>query len=148
VSRVVFVLIISIFVSGAAAEVKFPRQTLRFNKDAVLKVEVATTPEQKAQGLMLRTQLKEGEGMLFVFPFEQPLSFWMKNTLIPLSIGFFDKNQVLIEVLDMDPVIGPVREEELPRYASSRPAKFALEVPKGWFAKKKIGNKARFSLSH
>jgi uncharacterized protein len=131
----------------ARGDVTFPKQTLRLSGNIVLKVEVATTVEQKSQGLMLRTKLKDGEGMLFVFPHEEILSFWMKNTLIPLSIGFFDKKKNLIEVLDMDPVIGPVRDEQLPRYQSSHPAMYALEVPKGWFAKKKIAPPAHFSLS-
>ncbi len=84
--------------------------------------------------------------MLFMFMGEQYLSFWMKNTLIPLSIGYFDKNKKLIEVKDMEPVLGPVRDDQLPNYPSSKPAMFAIEVPKGWFAKKKIKPNDTFTV--
>lgn len=123
-----------------------PYKTLVFNNGVSLKVEMALTPEQKAQGLMGRTNLAEGSGMLFEFQPPQILSFWMKNTLIPLSIGFFRANKTLIEIQDMEPIHGPVREEMLPRYVSSEPAMYAVEVPKGWFQKKKIkpGSQFRF----
>lgn len=137
-----------IFILCSSASADFPRQTLRFSNGVKLNVEVATTPEQKTQGLMYRTKLEDGHGMLFIFVMEQPLSFWMKNTLIPLSIGYFDKNKKLIEVLDMTPAVGPVRDDLLPRYPSSRPAMYALEVPKGWFAKKNIKPAHSFTLKN
>lgn len=129
-----------------AQTVQLPQKTIVFDNGITLKVEMALTSEQKARGLMERTSLAQGAGMLFNFEPPQVLSFWMKNTLIPLSIGFFRANKTLIETFDMEPSHGPVREELLPRYMSSESAQYAIEVPKGWFAKNKIrsGMKFRF----
>ena len=131
---------------SARAEDLLPRKVLRFNNGTTVVAEMATTPDQKSRGLMFRTHLGEGKGMLFVFEIEQPLSFWMKNTIIPLTIGYFDKNKKLIETHDMAPAVGPVREELLERYPSSRAVMYALEVPKGWFAKKKIKPNDTFTI--
>ncbi len=124
----------------------FPKKTITFDNGVTLRVEMATTPQQKQQGLMGRTSLKMDQGMLFVFQPAQPLSFWMKNTLIHLSIGFFRENKTLFEIKDMEPIHGPVREESLPRYESSEPAMYALEVPKDWFSKYKIKPGMKFRL--
>lgn len=134
-----------VFFSLVQAE-SFKQKTVVFNNGVSLKVEMALTPGQKSQGLMGRTHLAEGSGMLFEFQPPQILSFWMKNTLIPLSIGFFREDKTLIEIQDMEPSHGPVREELLPRYVSSSAAMYAIEVPKGWFHKKKIkpGSQFRF----
>jgi uncharacterized membrane protein (UPF0127 family) len=102
-----------------------------------LDVEVATTREERAQGLMFRKKLPEGRGMLFVFEKPQVLSFWMKNTFIPLAIGFFDKNHKLIDIQEMEPSKSEM-ETDLPSYTSSGQSLYALEVPKGWFLKNKI----------
>jgi hypothetical protein len=86
--------------------------------------ELALTPAQKQQGLMFRTELKDGEGMLFVFGQDQILSFWMKDTLIPLSIAYISSDGRIIEIFDMEPrSLNPVH--------SSRSARYALEVPQG-----------------
>jgi uncharacterized protein len=84
--------------------------------------------------------------MLFVFDPSEVLSFWMKNTLLPLSIGFFRANKVLFEIKDMEPSHGPVRDEFLPRYSSREPAMYAIEVPKGWFHKNKIKENSKFTF--
>ena len=75
---------------------------IRIN-NAELKVELAETHEKREQGLMNRAILPEDSGMLFIFENPQILSFWMKNTTIPLSIGFFDENRCLINIEDMNP---------------------------------------------
>jgi uncharacterized membrane protein (UPF0127 family) len=141
----VLVLLFTIIFSTAQA-MTFPKKTITFDNGVTLKVEMATTPQQKEHGLMGRTSLSMNEGMLFVFQPAQPLSFWMKNTLISLSIGFFRENKTLFEIKDMEPIHGPVREELLPRYLSSEPAMYALEVPKGWFLKYKIKPGMKFRL--
>lgn len=140
-----FALLFSVALCFAQAPT-FPQKTIIFDRNISVKVEMATSPMQKERGLMGRTHLANGQGMLFVFEPAQTLSFWMKNTLIPLSIGFFRENKTLIEIKDMEPIHGPVREELLPRYESSEPAMYALEVPKGWFTQNKIkpGTKFRF----
>ena len=80
--------------------------------------------------------------MLFVYEHEQRLVFYMKNTLIPLSIAFFDEDRVCINVLDMDVPSGST----LLRYRSTSPALYALEVPQGWFEKHGIDRGAKFSF--
>jgi hypothetical protein len=112
---------------------------IRIN-DTELAIEVAATEEQRMQGLMGRSTLSEGTGMLFIFERPQILSFWMKNTIIPLSIGFFDKNHCLINIEDMD----PPKNGELRLYKSKKPALYALEVPQGWFERHQIHFPMRF----
>ncbi len=108
----------------------------------ILTVEIADTNQTRAKGLMGRTELAEDRGMLFIYEETQRLVFWMKNTLIPLSIGFFDENQSLIQVLDMEPPLG----KNLIRYRSTAPALYALEVNQGWFEKHGIEPGAKFSF--
>lgn len=114
---------------------------IRLEKE-VLTVEVADTHEARAKGLMGRTELPEGEGMLFIYEKGQRLVFWMKDTLIPLSIAFFNEDKELFQILDMDPPAGP----QLVRYRSALPALYALEVPRGWFEKHGVDRGAKFSF--
>lgn len=128
----------------ASTKVVFTKKTLILGKQT-LKVEVADTEEKSAQGLMFRKHLPEGEGMIFVFDEEQPRSFWMKNTFIPLSIGFFDSQKKLVEYFDMEPTKSEM-DLQPPSYHSKKAAKYALEVPKGWFQKHKIPLGTSFEL--
>ena len=81
---------------------------------------------------MYREKLADGEGMLFVFDRDEILSFWMKNTLIPLSIAFISYDGKIIDIKDMEPQsLEPVR--------SSRSVRYALEVPQGWFSRAGFG---------
>jgi len=89
-------------------------------------VEIARTEEERSQGLMHRKKLPDGEGMIFVFDRDQQLSFWMKNTVIPLSIAFIASNGRIIEIRDMRPL-------DLSAIQSSRSVRYALEAPQGWF---------------
>jgi uncharacterized membrane protein (UPF0127 family) len=91
-----------------------------------IKAELARTQEERSQGLMRRTYLADGRGMLFIFDRDQILSFWMKNTLIPLSIAFIAADGRIIEIKDMQP-------HDLSSVVSSRSVRYALEVPQGWF---------------
>ena len=100
-------------------------------------VELAKTQKQIRYGLMERTELKGIDGMLFVFSYAKTRTFWMKNTYIPLSIGFFDGKGVLVDIQQMTPVKSSV-EKNIPQYQSRKPAQYALEVPKGWFKKHKV----------
>jgi len=91
-----------------------------------LTVEIADTGALRTRGLMWRTELPEGTGMLFIFPSEVVQSFWMRNTLIPLDMLFFDKR---------GRVVGVVQSAE-PRTLTSRTvgkaSLYVLEVPGGW----------------
>jgi len=93
---------------------------------AVIKAEIAVTDEERATGLMNRKNLPDGEGMLFVYDRDQIMSFWMKNTLIPLSIAFIAYDGRIIEIKDMYP-------HDETSVLSSRSVRYALEVPQGWF---------------
>ncbi len=127
-----------------ASKITFPKRTLKIGGKK-LDVEIADNQERAAQGLMFRKNLPEGTGMLFVFQEEQIRSFWMKNTLIPLSIGYFDSKKVLIDIQDMEPMVSDM-QKDFPTYVSKQPAQFALEVPKGWYLKHKIGLGQKFEL--
>ncbi len=100
-------------------------------KGDTLNVEIAATPERRRLGLMFCDTLGENQGMLFVFSEEKQLSFWMKNTPIPLSIAFIDKNGTIVDIKDMQPLDTTV-------YHSKRKAMYALEVNQGWFRERGI----------
>lgn len=107
--------------------------------DRFLSVEVVSTAESRARGLMNRASLPWDEGMLFVFESEQPLAFWMRNTLIPLDIAFADAAGVIFQIEPMEP-------QTLNSHPSIKPAKYALEVNRGWFEARgvKIGDRIAF----
>ena len=111
-----------------------------FVKDKEIRVEVAKAPEERAQGLMGRKQLGDSEGMFFIFETEDFHSFWMKNTLIPLSIAFIDKEGRILRITDMKPLT-------LDSHAPPKPVLYALEMKKGWFSSNgiKVGDIIRFS---
>ncbi len=102
-----------------------------------LKVEVALSEEQQQHGLMFRKNLAEGNGMLFVFNGEHQRSFWMKNTLIPLSIGFADAKKTIFQISDLKSV-KTLAQKTYDQVSSSKPAKYVIEVPQGWFKKNNL----------
>ena len=112
-------------------------------KKVEVKVEVADDLDEQAKGLMHRTALGEDRGMLFVYPAERDLSFWMKNTLIPLSIAYIDSEGRIVDILDMKAL-----DDKPPHYTSSEPVQYALEVNKGFFEKKgvKVGDRAELPV--
>lgn len=130
--------------STSLPEVTFETANLKLGS-VNLKVEMAISDEQRARGLMFRRTLDSDAGMLFVFDQEEIQGFWMKNTFIPLSIGFFDANKILVDIQKMTPVKNEY-QTNIPRYQSKVPAKYALEVPQGFFENHKIelGTKLEF----
>jgi hypothetical protein len=104
-----------------------------------LKAEVADTPESLSNGLMHRSALPEEQGMLFILGPAEQASFWMKNTKIPLSIGFIDRDAILREEHDMQPF-----DERTTRSATNDIC-YALEVNQGWFQKHHIDPGAKIS---
>lgn len=98
--------------------------------DATLTVEVADSAEERATGLMDRESLAADAGMVFVWDEPVDASFWMKDTLIPLSIAFWDQQGRIVGILDMD----PCEADPCPTYASPEPYVGAVEVNQGWFA--------------
>ena len=97
-------------------------------KGRKLTVEVARTDFQRARGLMLRTQVPEGTGMLFVFEDDQPRGFWMKNTKTPLDILYFDENRRLVAMWQDVP---PCTQDPCPTYPSRVAVRYVLEVKGG-----------------
>ncbi|HJR12818.1 MAG TPA: DUF192 domain-containing protein [Rhodanobacteraceae bacterium] len=95
-------------------------------------VEVAATSTEQTHGLMDRTSMPADHGMLFVFPQAQPLTFWMKDTLIPLDMLFFDEAHRLVTVRADVP---PCKADPCPTYASTAPARYVLELNAGTAAK-------------
>jgi uncharacterized protein len=92
-----------------------------------LSIETADDPVERAKGLMGRESLPAGQGMLFMFDEPQDLSFWMKNTLIPLDILYFDGDGMFVSRTTMQPCDVPV----CPVYPSMSPARYAVEVNVG-----------------
>jgi uncharacterized membrane protein (UPF0127 family) len=111
---------------AAPSPAALPTVTLSLGGHKVV-AEVAATQEQRATGLMNRFSLQPDRGMLFVFERSEPLAFWMKNTYIPLSIAFIDERGRVINIDDMAP-------QTESSHWSSAPARYALEMRKGWFA--------------
>jgi uncharacterized membrane protein (UPF0127 family) len=93
-----------------------------------LATEVASTNAEMEQGLMYRTKMGDNEGMIFLLGHVGPAAFWMKNTLIPLSVAFIDSNGVLLEIHDMKP-----QDETITR-SDSKLIAYALETNLHWFS--------------
>ena|SRR5437867_9063199 len=104
-----------------------------------LPVEVADTPEERARGLMSRESLPADQGMLFKFPSETKAGFWMKDTIIPLSIAFISKDGVIVDILDMAPLSTTLR-------SPSRPYLTAVEANQGWFAQNGVKTASRVEM--
>ena len=121
--------------SACSGQESFERREIAIDTGAgrvTIMAELAVTDAQREQGLMHRTELKDGNGMLFIFERDQILSFWMMNTLIPLSIAYIASDGRILEIYDMEPGnLNPVR--------SSRSARYALEVPQNWFSRAGVG---------
>lgn len=113
--------------AGPAA---LPTRSISIGKEKLV-VEVVDTPDQRATGLMNRFSLQPDHGMLFVFDKPQPLAFWMKNTYIPLSIAFVDRDGMIINIEDMRP------QDESTHWSRAN-ALYAIEVKQGWFAARGI----------
>lgn len=103
----------------------------------VIQAELAVQPEQQMVGMMFRREMGQNEGMLFVNDDAGVRCFWMKNTLIPLSIAFIGDDGSIVNIADM----APQSEQS---HCSAKPVRFALEMRQGWFAKR--GIKAGFQL--
>jgi len=109
----------------AAAASGTTSATARLKLDGVpFRPELALTSAQHSVGLMHRRQAPR-DGMLFVFGQDTTGAFWMKNTLVPLTIVFFDRNGKRVRRLSMT----PCRQEECPLYRPRRTYRFALELP-------------------
>ena len=133
-----------IFLSSCSGLEKFEKRELTLEGKAgkvSIMAEIARTEAQRNQGLMHRKDINDKEGMIFIFERDQILSFWMKNTLVPLSIAYISADGRILEIYDMEPGnLNPVK--------SSRSARYALEVKQGWFGRMGIGIGDRLELGN
>jgi uncharacterized membrane protein (UPF0127 family) len=100
-----------------------------------VQLEVAATPAQRRLGLMNRAELADGTGMVFLFPADADGGFWMKNTLVPLSIAFVADDGRVVSVHEMV----PCRADPCPVYRPDGPYRYAVELPAGAFPDAGIG---------
>jgi uncharacterized membrane protein (UPF0127 family) len=97
----------------------------------LIRAELAVTPSQQATGMMFRTEMGANEGMLFVNADSGVRCFWMRNTLIPLTIAFIAEDGTIVNLADMKP-----KSDET--HCSTAAVRYALEMNQGWFAKRGI----------
>ena len=117
-------------------QLQLPRLQLQAGMHQML-VQVAATPDQRAIGLMHRTEMPQAEGMLFAFEQASQQCFWMKNTLLPLTAAFIADDGTIVNLADMKP-------QTTDAHCSEQPVRWVLEMNQGWFAKR--GIKAGFKL--
>jgi uncharacterized membrane protein (UPF0127 family) len=91
----------------------------------------AKTPDQVSKGLMYWEGLAQLEGMLFFFPSPQKLSFWMKNTIVPLDLVFLGPDMKVVEIIENTTPGYGLPDEQVSRYTSTKDAQFVLELPAG-----------------
>jgi uncharacterized membrane protein (UPF0127 family) len=99
-----------------------------------VRVEIAATEQAREQGLMFRRRLAPRAGMAFVWPEDVQAAFWMKNTLIPLSVAFYDRKGRIVRIIDM----APCRADPCPVYDPKTTYRGALEVNRGAFKRWKV----------
>ena len=124
IKRIIFILfLLWISVTHSQSLLKIPL----YINNREISVEVAKTPEERAHGLMGRKDLGKDEGMLFIFEAEGYHGFWMKDTYVPLSIAFIDKEGRIVRITDMKP-------RTLESHIPPQPILYALEMKKAWFS--------------
>lgn len=134
-------LIMALAFTALACPVENEEIALSISGHALI-AEVATSQAGHQCGLAFRQHLPADRGMLFVYPHEQVLRFWMKDTHIDLSIAYLDSDGSILELHDMH------SDEPYRQTISRQPARYALEVNQGWFSKNniKVGDKVEFDL--
>jgi uncharacterized membrane protein (UPF0127 family) len=147
--RLVAGLIVLIALSGCAREEK-PAAPVAVKSlddrfaikvgDRLVQMQVAALPDEMEHGLMYRRSMGADEGMIFVFAVAKPQTFWMRNTTLPLDIGYFDAAGELKEVYPMYPL------DERGVASHSRTIQFCLEMNQGWFHQAGVKAGARLDL--
>ena len=134
--------LLALLLSAPAGAEHGPQPPLRAHYlsigDVPLMVEVADDWWEVQHGLMWRTELPEGHGMLFVYPDDRQRVFWMRNTSLPLDAAFITADGRIDEVV---PLV-PFSEEHV---RSQRPVRYVLEVPRGWFTAQGLGPGSQIS---
>ena len=128
--RLTALLIVLMLFPGACSRMPEPRrlQTVDIRLGGkTIRVEAARTPSQRSFGMKYRTEVGHDEGMLFVFPKDAELAFYMKDTFVPLSIAFIRSDGTIARIDDMEPQSTRI-------HRSGVRCRYALEMPLGWFA--------------
>jgi uncharacterized membrane protein (UPF0127 family) len=128
-----FFLVIACLGMGPCASPPEVRIHTAVGEEISITVELANTPEKRGLGLMYRKELEPGKGMFFLFPSEQPLTFWMKDTPLSLDLVFINRDGRVVNI-----VKGATPYSEKP-LSSERPAQYVLEVPAGFCESRGIG---------
>lgn len=128
--RCLLLLSFLLFASGACAQ-QMPLVQLTAGMYRIT-AEMANTPQTRQTGLMHREAMPENRGMVFVFEFDATHCMWMRNTLIPLSVAFLDAEGTILNIEDMTP-------QTETNHCAAKPARYALEMNRGWFAQRGIG---------
>lgn len=102
-----------------------------------LQLEVADDDNERMMGLMYRTEIKAGHGMIFIFPRAERQAFWMKNVPFDIDIGYFDARGKLLNAVTMLGTSPLQTSESLPNYPSKGAVLYAVEVPAGFYARHK-----------
>lgn len=142
VSVLFFAVLLILYSHEGSSELKKCRVKLSdgTGRELSIDVEIADTEKNRQKGLMYRMSLPDNSGMLFVFEKDRRLSFWMKNTYIPLDIAFIDSHGVITDILQMQPLDTSVF------YNSSTEVRYALEVNQWWFQKHGIKPGSKIGL--
>jgi uncharacterized membrane protein (UPF0127 family) len=120
------------FLAAAAPALAQPIPVVQLNAGMhLIRAEVAADYGTRMTGLMHRASMPSNAGMLFIFDEATTHCMWMKNTLIPLSVAFIDERGAITNVEDMEP-----QTED--SHCASHPARYALEMNRGWFAARGI----------
>lgn len=131
-----FALALTVSLAAKAQQAELPTLKLQAGMHLIT-AELADQPLQRQTGLMQRKTMAQNHGMLFVFDNAEVQCFWMKNTLLPLSIAFIADDGAVVNIADMQ----PLSENN---HCSAKPIRYALEMNQGWFAKR--GIKAGYKL--
>ena len=124
--------------TAAQSPQRLPQIALQSGMHRVL-AQVAQTEAQRAIGLMHVREMPQHEGMLFVFEQAGQQCFWMRNTLIPLSIAFLRDDGSIVNIAEMKAL------DDKTNHCSAEPVRYALEMNAGWFAKRKLKPGSKFS---
>jgi uncharacterized protein len=130
------VLAASVLFGHGTAHIRTPERTV------TVRVELALTPAQWHQGLMGRRSLAANAGMAFIFPTDTRERFWMKDTLIPLSIAFWDRRGRIVRIFDMT----PCRRDPCRTYDPHVAYRGALEVNRGAFKRWSVRRGAQITI--
>jgi len=131
--RIVPALLLAALSAAAAAQLAVAELTIGMH---LVRAEVADSPATRERGLMQRPSMAPNAGMVFVFEQDARHCMWMKNTLIPLSVAFIDAAGAIVNIADMQP-----HSEQ--SHCAARPARYALEMNRGWFAERGVKPGAR-----